>query len=531
MVKKTRVKEHVPQIVSIVPLLADGKVSLKKDVKNYLGGSDSLHLDEQTEVILAAEKTPSSTPAEFTGRHLILSQDILSTLELARGDLLAMIQREGAVALKKLEILERDADRARVVDYETAGKVERVAETNPMPDELLPALQKKHGGLALKYSVRDFLQKRETFGAWKARKLLGVVDSADDQLRENLIRERLGAQCEDGSWNGDVVFTARNLRELGELGMTRGDEGIARGVEWLLQRPRSRWNPGMFFLADELVAEQDRIVTERKEKNGKGRFRELRAGEMKRVAAGDDLIAMPCGPRIMWPNALALEALLALGCEEDERVQIALNLLLTHDWCECGYGHGLGSWRQAEEPDEEKLELFEQSCIAEYRYGGIADIDELDKMDLIRKTGTRLLRAARAAEGELDLYPLSMPIHFQGCEVITTRAMGRVRDEKMRTFAEAHLWRFASRQHAPDGAFAHEKHGYCENSQPALLQVFAGYDHPASKVAIMRSLPWIVGAQNEDGSWGEEPIKDAATCAVLGALILTRDHLPSGMIP
>jgi hypothetical protein len=149
-------------------------------------------------------------------------------------------------------------------------------------------------------------------------------------------------------------------------------------------------------------------------------------------------------------------------------------------------------------------------------------------MDLTRKTGLRLLRAAHSVEGTTDVYALHMPIHFQGCEVITTRAMSRVRDPTMRRFAESHLWRFASRQHAPNGAFVHEKHGYCENSQPALLQVFAAYDHPASRVAIMRSLPWVVETQNGNGSWGEEPVCDAATFAVLGALDRAQDWLPSG---
>ena len=522
MAKKPQLENHIPQIVSIVSVLKDGKVSLKKEVRSYLGGTGALYLDEQAEILLTAAEVPSAISVESTARHLHLPDCILASLELARGDLLAMIERDGAVALKKLEVLEREAGRARVVDYETPRKVERIAETNPMPDELLPALQKEHGDLALKYSVRGFVQGRETLGAWKGRKLLGVADSADDRICEKLIRERLDTQREDGSWDGDVVLTARHLRELGELGMTRSDDAVARGAQWLLERPRSRWNPGMFFLTDELVAEQARFLEEKK------RFRALKTSEMKRVVAGDDLISMPCGPRIMWPNGLVLEALLGLGYEEDERVQEALRLMATHDWCECGYQNGTKGWRQIEAPDAARLECFEQRCIGEYRYGGIADISELGGMDLTRKTGMRLLRAARVVEGDVDVYPLNMPIHFQGCEVITTRAMSRVGDEKMRQFAEAHLWRFASCQHAPDGTFAHEKHGYCENSQPALLQVFAGYDHPASKVAIMRSLPWIATAQNEDGSWGEEPVEDAAAYAVLSALDRVRDYLPSG---
>jgi len=530
MAEKIKTSLDVPQVISIVPVRPGGKVSLKKDVRTHLGAQDGeLYLEKEEEILLTTRKTPC--PADARACNLQLPEEVLAALELEQGDLLALIQRDAAVALKKMEVLEQAADRARVIDYETPLKVERVAETTPMPDALLPALKEKFGNLRLKHSARDFLRARKTLGAWKARRLLGMSGSADERLCDELIRERLDSQQEDGSWEGDIVLTARNLRELAELELKRGDAAIDRGADWLLQRSQSPWNPGMFFLTDELVAEQDRIVTERQEKNGKGRFRELRPGEMRRVAAGDDLISMPCGPRIMWPNALALEALLALGYQDDERVRTALDLMLTHDWCECGYGHGVFSWRQAEVPDAEKLERFEQSCIGEYRYGGIAGIQELGKMDLTKKTGTRLLRVARAVEGEADVYPLGMPIHFQGCEVITTRAMRLVEDEKMRKFTEAHLWRFASRQHAPDGAFTREKHGYCENYQPALLQVFAGYDHPASKVAAMRSLPWIVEAQNEDGSWGEEHNKDAATFAVLSALALVGDYLPSGLVP
>jgi hypothetical protein len=524
MAQKPQAKDHVPQIVSIVPILKNGKVSLKKDVRNHLGDTDSLYFDEQAEITLTTVETPSSALAEHTARHLHLPDSVLASLKLAKGDLLALIQRDGAVALKKLEVAERPADRARIVDCETPRKIERIAETNPMPDELLSTLQKKFGSLSLRHSLRNFLQNRETFGAWKSRKLLGITAPSDVQLQNELIEERLDARREDGSWDGDVVLSARNLRELGELGLTQDDSAITLAAQWLLDRPRSQWNSGMFFLSDELVAEQARFFEEKK------RFRALKSSEMKRVAAGDDLISMPCGPRIMWPNGLALEALLALGYEEDERVQETLRMMSIHDWCECGYQNGTKNWRRIEEPDAGKLNSFEQSCIAEYRYGGLSDIDELAGMDLTKKTGLRLLRAAHAVEGDVDVYPLSMPIHFQGCEVITTRAMSQVRNPAMRQFAEAHLWRFASRQHAPDGAFVHEKHGYCENSQPALLQVFAGFDHPASKVAIMRSLPWIVESQNEDGSWGEDSIKDATTFAVLSALERIHDHLPSLLI-
>jgi len=45
-----------------------------------------------------------------------------------------------------------------------------------------------------------------------------------------------------------------------------------------------------------------------------------------------------------------------------------------------------------------------------------------------------------------------------------------------------------------------------------------GYDHPMSKVVKMRSIPWIVKNQNEDGSWGDKSNKDGLTLAVICAL-------------
>jgi hypothetical protein len=87
----------------------------------------------------------------------------------------------------------------------------------------------------------------------------------------------------------------------------------------------------------------------------------------------------------------------------------------------------------------------------------------------------------------------------------------------MKRFAEAHLWRFAGRQHSSDGRFAFEKYG-TGHSQAGFLSIFAGYDHPVSELVIMQSIPWIVNDQNEDGSWGEGSNKDGSTLAIISAL-------------
>jgi hypothetical protein len=282
----------------------------------------------------------------------------------------------------------------------------------------------------------------------------------------------------------------------------------------------------MFFHSDELVAEQARIVAQRQAGKG-GRFRQIKASEKRQVMAGDELIVAPCGPRIMWPNGLCLDALLRAGYEDHERVQAALRTLTINDWCECGYQHGISDWRRSEPLTTDQIAEFEDVCVAQYRSGGIRSLDALAHADLAAPTLDQYRVSHRATDAG-DEYPIKMPEHTQGCEAITTRSLSHVRDPRARRFAEAHLWRFASRQHAADGSFPAESYG-SGLSQAGFLELFARYDHPVSKVVVLRALPWIVEAQNEDGSWGEADSADSTTLAVIRALLSLGHLIPSGM--
>ena len=91
-----------------------------------------------------------------------------------------------------------------------------------------------------------------------------------------------------------------------------------------------------------------------------------------------------------------------------------------------------------------------------------------------------------------------------------------------RRFAEAHLWRFAGFQledggQRSAGKFPEERYG-SGFSQIGILEAVARYDHPASRVILLRALPWIVDAQNNDGSWGGGSRKDVETLAVVRVL-------------
>ena len=120
-----------------------------------------------------------------------------------------------------------------------------------------------------------------------------------------------------------------------------------------------------------------------------------------------------------------------------------------------------------------------------------------------RQATVRFLRGSEAdGEQATKAYELEIDRHIQGCEFITTRSLASVRDAELRRFAEAHLWRFAGIQLA-DGLFPAERYG-SGFGQIGILEAFARYPHhPITPVVILKSLPWLVAAQREDGSWSQ----------------------------
>jgi len=232
----------------------------------------------------------------------------------------------------------------------------------------------------------------------------------------------------------------------------------------------------------------------------------------------------------MWPNGLALEALLALGYEDHPRMQTLLETLTSQDWCECGYQNGAGAGVGRQPVTDDQLAQFEAFCAAQYHYAGLQDIQELAHADAAHRTFA--MRVAElptdGQDGSTRKYLIGMPDHIQGCEFITTRSLYRVRNSQARRFAIAHLWRFASRQFTEDGTFPPERYG-TGFQQAGILQAVSRYDHPVAKVMVLRSLPWIVQHQNADGSWGKADRKDAETFAVVDALCSVGSALPEGV--
>jgi len=525
-VAEMRIANDIPQVVAIVKVTGSGETNIKKSVREHLG-SDSrpLYLNVGKEVLLTTKKTARARAVVIRGKRLPLPKDIMATLKLEKGSLVAMVQRENGVALKRVEIEKRKAQWARLVDHETPHRLVRVAETNPSPEELLPELRRQHRSTKLKHDAMAFLKGRETLTAWKARQLLGAPDADDEGLKRRLIRERLAGQRNDGSWDGRVTLTARNLSELSDLGATRRHKSVRRAIDWLLSRPQSRYNPGMFFASDELIAEQAEIRDRalKQEHGARRRFNQRRALEVNLVRAGDDLVGWPCGPRITWTSALAVEALLKLGCENAERVQDALQTLTLSRWCDNAQQYGIRDRGEITlgRSAMERIEAQEQEAIRRYLYGNTEGPKTLASGDMSHAPFS-LVRVACNSGPDGDEYPLWMPDLGEGCAIIMTRALASVKDKKLKKLAEGHLWRFAGTQRPPDGAFPQTKHFVCD--QAMLMAIFAQYDHRVAKAAILRAIPWIVDSQNECGSWGKGPYEDVTTLAIVRALVSVTDQ-------
>jgi len=538
-----RFATDLPQILSITSVKRDGSLVLKKVVRRHLGleGAGAIGLRIDGEVRLTSTAANGMCDLEVSSRGKVtLPGEAWDALGGVGGGRVALLQRPGAVAIKRIGLDLVESPAAAFSDVETATTVVRRVEMNPLPDAAVPALAARAADLRLGAGVGGYLRGRESFHAWCARRELGEPENGDAALRESLIDERMAAQLDSGAWGADggiPIQTARVLRELAELGVGDDLPQVRRAVGWLLDRPESVYNPGQWFGSDDLVAEQAGVMDKRMSmtRGTKPRFRQIKVGEQRRVVGGDDLIVKPCGPRIMWPNGIVLEALLRMGCEAQPRVREALDYMLKDDWCECGYQNG--NFRRGERAPfcSAKLDAFELMCIDQYRYAGLQSAEDLLDRDMAQATVRYLRVSEEDGDGSMRSYGLEIDRHIQGCEFITTRSLASACDPDMRRFAEAHLWRFAGIQLA-DGLFPAERYG-SGFGQIGIMEAFARYPHhPITPVVILKSLPWLVETQRADGSWTrtkgpfrrEEPDADATTRAVVKVLKAVEEYLPDG---
>jgi len=511
--------KELPQIICLSKIGKENKIRLKRAVLRYLKHQpdQNLYLKFENEFLLnTKEITGIEIPLE--NNYITLPEDVHKHLQIEKNTYICFIQRPEAVAIKKFEVIRNNVIQPHIFDQESMYVNKRYFDTYPEPDKLLSDLLSKNKEFELNYDYRKIWLYDESFTGWKARKILDISRDDEEEIRGKLIQERLASQKENGSWGRYLTTTTRKLLELADLGMNRNYPQIAKAIAWLLNKPESPYNPGMFFATDETLDEQIKIIEIRKNqiKGAKPRFRKIISPERKITEEADVLYSNPCGPRLMWPNAFVLETLLAYGYETHERIQRMMNtILLGRDWCECVFQHGTSGFKKLTTKSEADIVKYEKNAREEFILGGIPKTNYL-----YSKESLRFQKRYEWFTGkDFNQYEVTLRQIIHGCEMITTQAIHRVKDELMRRFAEAHLWRFATLINNTNNEPILMKHNLKNSLSPySLLKLFGNYDAIPSKIGILLSLPWIKKNQNEDGSWGDESTKESASLAVLSAL-------------
>jgi hypothetical protein len=510
----------IPQVIATQQVSKTFFVRINKAVQKTLRlEGNSLHASMQAPLILSANPFEGSHHFDIAKNKFPIPEAVSSAMELQPKDRIALIEHELGITIKKIVASEQSGDVASLREEEDDFSLHRILTTNPQPEAIIADLPPQLAELRLQVDPNAYWKQRDNVEAWTARKTLGNPALTDDVLRNTLLAELQESQSDNGSWQDDLLTTAKNLENAQTLGASPDADFMRNAIDWILALPQSPHNPGMFFLTAQLVEKQISVVQDRLDGKG-GRFRERRASEIRRVREVIPTAHDPCAPRLMWPNALVLDVLLQLGYEAHPRVQAICWTLRTQDWCECSYQHGLTQWRQKEPMTAEQVEAFEQLCKEEYRLGGYFAID-----DLYTHTGDEVKRVKQTVEADSLTYGIQLPTHVQPCESVTTRSLSKIEDPLLRKFAVAHLWRFAGVQHPPDFTFS--LGGQKHTSPYYYFELFSRYvELPIAQMVMLRMLPWIIADQNEDGSWCEGTMKDAATLSVIQGLVALKSILP-----
>ncbi|UCD08714.1 MAG: hypothetical protein JSU79_10195, partial [Dehalococcoidales bacterium] len=127
--------QDIPQIIVTQKISGNWYVSLNKLVLQHLGVKtvSNIFIESGEEILITTGKGSGIEIPVQNGTKIQLPEIIVNTMSLGRDSLLGFVQRDNAVAVKKVEIIEEEGERAKAVDIETPFKIIRKVITNPMP--------------------------------------------------------------------------------------------------------------------------------------------------------------------------------------------------------------------------------------------------------------------------------------------------------------------------------------------------------------------------------------------------------------
>jgi len=467
---------------------------IRKDVwTQHFGTFDGVVLQPGDEIVLA--------PAAEGGSRIPPPAWAIEQLDLGSGDDVCITQRDGRFALKKLALRAQatPVPGCTVIDTFTDRLVTRSYAHHPDLDDIqLPTLQDWLSGMGcLRYDpLPPFEAMDGQLGLLARKTFMGGWTAADRQAARTLSAQIAATQDPDGSWEGDVLFTAANLIRLRQLELPPDDPAPAKAAEWLLARPEPAGLPGLYLVSDEL-AERFNEWKCRPGATGRPHRRESK-GEFARFVDGVGYAinyAMDaCELRLTWTTALVLEALLRCGLHLAPRVVRALNTLfaLSGDggggWCGCGYLDARVDVPASTAPADLNRFTIPRGNIPHA-------VDWFpEPNDILHPTFDGAYRSLQVDERRA-LRVKSW--HNTGlCTMVMNRALSYHPDYAGSTLEAIGALRLAYCQSAY-GTWGEMVH------LSSMLGFLARSTHPLAAFLVLRSVPRLIHAQRPDGLWQE----------------------------
>ena len=118
----------IPQVIAVASIKADGKLNLKKAVRQHVGLKDGepLLLSMGDEVLLSSGRNGGEKLVVSRGGRACLPETALNRLGICEECSVGLVQRQDAVAVKVIETVEVEGERPSLVDMETASHLSKI---------------------------------------------------------------------------------------------------------------------------------------------------------------------------------------------------------------------------------------------------------------------------------------------------------------------------------------------------------------------------------------------------------------------
>lgn len=440
------------------------------------------------------------------GNKTELPEWVLSRLALSPSDVVCITEREQKFYIKKLELSEQltQIPGRIVVDRFEDSFVRRtysgITNLNRITCFGLHRLLSKMG--RFRYDpIASFKQISGRTGFLARKQFMGGLTKDDKRAIRAYKKQIANTQQSNGSWDDHTVKTAFNLIRLIEIGASLEEGAVEKATKWLLSTTEPVGLPGLFISSEKLV---HRFNNWKEKPGAKGRpyrkvFSCIPISELQVFFDNLDVLANAsntfCEVRITWPSAIAIEALLRCGLENEKRVKRGINTLLIlrrgGRWCGCGYLEARIHIPESTDPID-----FDQRFPLPQKNEEIYHLDWFsERNDILKLTCNDHCKSL-----EIDKRKALLVKHFRttgDCSLVVHRALSyhpKYHGSNLETIA------------ALECSYRQNSYGKWGDAYlSSMFDYLERFAHSLSAFLILRSIPFLIREQRTDGFWQEKP--------------------------